>query len=122
MRIIEELIEIWLNEVCDKYKFIKQANNTEFTVTMALFDETMFPKYLKAEQRIYTYISENYTWDNSEKDKIQQISSKDDNLLYSPSKKNNKKGKENNCDNNEDDTNAPEAYEEPSDPYQPTCI
>ena len=32
-----------------EYKFIRQANNTEFTVTMILFDETMFSKCLKAE-------------------------------------------------------------------------
>jgi len=42
------------------YKFIRQANNTEFTATMVLFDETMFPKYLKAKWRIYTRIGENH--------------------------------------------------------------
>jgi len=60
MKIIEELMEIWPNQVCDRYKFIRQANNTEFTVTTVLFDKNMFPKCLKAEQRVYTCISENH--------------------------------------------------------------
>ena len=94
------------------YKFIKQTNNTKFTAITALFDKTMFPKYLKAKQRVYTYISKNHAWNNLEKDKIQQIFSRDDNLLY-PSSKNNKKDKENHHNNDEDNTNTPEAYEEP---------
>jgi len=97
------------------YKFIRQANNTEFTATMVLFDETMFSKCLKAKWRIYTYIGENHARDNPEKDKIQQIPSEDDNLLYSPSK-NNKKDKENHCDNDKHDTNVPGAYKEPPAP------
>jgi len=101
------------------YKFMRQANNTDFTATMALFDKTMFPKYLKAEQRVYTHINENHARDNHEKDKIQQIPSENDNSLYLPSK-NNKKDKENHCDNDEDDTNTPGAYEEPPAPHQPT--
>ena len=101
------------------YKFIKQTNNTKFTAITALFDKTMFPKCLKAKQRVYTHISENHAWNNLEKDKIQQIFSRDDNLLYLPSK-NNKKDKENHHNNDEDNTNAPGAYEEPPTFCQPT--
>jgi len=115
----ELMVFIGITEGIKGYKFMRQANNSEFTATTALFDKTMFPKCLKAEQRVYTRINENYAQDNPEKDKIQQIPSEDDNLLYPPSK-NDKKDKENHCDNDKDDTNTPGAYEEPPAPCQPT--
>jgi len=106
------MVFVEMTEGIKGYKFIRQANNTEFTVTIALFDEIMFPKCLKAERKVYTHISKNHTRDNPEKDKIQQISSEDDNLSY-PSSKNVQKDKENHYNNNEDDSNILEAYEEP---------
>jgi len=115
----ELMVFIGITEGIKGYKFMRQANNTEFTATTALFDETMFPKCLKAEWRVYTRIDENHARDNPEKDKIQQIPSEDDNLLYSSSK-NDKKDEENHCDNDEDDTNTPGAYEEPPASCQPT--
>jgi len=87
----ELMVFIGITEGIKGYKFMRQANNTEFTVTMALFDETMFPKCLKAEQRVYTCINENHAQDNPEKDKIQQIPSEDDNSLYPPSKNDKKR-------------------------------
>jgi len=43
------MVFIGMTEDIKGYKFIRQANNTEFIATMALFDETMFPKCLKAK-------------------------------------------------------------------------
>jgi len=85
------MVFIGITKGIKEYKFMRQANNTEFTATIALFDETMFPKCLKAKWRVCICIDENHAQDNPEKDKIQQIPSEDDNSLYPPSKNDKKK-------------------------------